>query len=105
MKEKFFKKFEGLFSLFGIQALAVKKINEYTKNQLLLDDLYFFKEGYLVVYIYQSDVDRIRSFVLSKIKENPKYLDDLYTESIKCFKFFNSKYNEFDKEIKQNQKT
>ena len=90
-----------MFSLFGIQALACKKINNYAQAQIFLDDQYFFKEGYLVVYIYQSDVDRIRSFMFDQLNKNENYLLGLHTKTIDGFKKFISKYNEFKKEIEE----
>ena len=104
MEKKYFKKFEGLFSLFSIQSLACIKINAYTKASLYVDTKYFFKEGYLVVYIYQNDVERVRAYVFNELKKNPDYLSKLYSDSVKGFESFNHKYDRFSKEINEIEK-
>jgi phosphohistidine swiveling domain-containing protein len=93
MKEKFFKKFDGLFSLFSIQALACSKINKFIGLSLFVDTFDYFKEGFLYACIYQSDIDRIRFYVMDMIKKDSKYLDKLLNISLNNFSNFKSNHD------------
>jgi phosphohistidine swiveling domain-containing protein len=99
MKEKFFKKFEGLNSVFCIQLLAMAKCNDFFGKQLLIDEVIFSKEYYLVAHIFQSDVDRIRAFIFEKMENDPKYLEKIYTDALSDFKKFNDTEATFLEEI------
>ena len=98
-KQNISKIFKGLFSLFGIQELAVKKVNDYAKQKLLLENVHFFKEGSLIAYVYMNDVARVRSFVLENLKTNKNYLDKLYKATVKKFETFSDRYKKFTEEI------
>lgn len=94
-ENKFFKKFEGKNTLFGIQAIAVEKSNIYTKTPLFVDEYYTSKAKELIVYVYNSDVERVRNYVNSK----KGYLKQLYTEAITGFDKFKEKHDIYLKQI------
>lgn len=99
MKEKYFKKFEGLNSIFCIQLLAMVKINDYFGKPLLIDEKVFSKQYVLFADIFQSDIDRIREFVFAELVKNPSYLNKINIDAITDFEAFKKRERVFEDEI------
>ena len=99
MKEKFAKKFESLNAPFGVQMLAIKKLNALMGEELIKDEFYFYKEDYNIVYVYQHEIQNVRDYCLKNLKGNPKYLQDLYIQTVALFEDFRKKENQFINEI------
>jgi len=99
MKEKFAKKFESLNAPFGVQMLAIKKLNALMGEELIKDEFYFYKEDYNIVYVYQHEIQNVRDYCLKKLIDNPKYLEDLYIQTVALFEDFRKKENQFINEI------
>ena len=99
MKEKFAKKFESLNAPFGVQMLAIKKLTTLMGEELIKDEFYFYKEDYNIVYVYQHEIQNVRDYCLKKLVNNPKYLKDLYIQTVALFEDFRKKENQFIDEI------
>jgi phosphohistidine swiveling domain-containing protein len=99
MQGRYFKKFEGLNSVFSIQTGAILLLNNLTDHLLIADEKVFYKEGYIVAYMFQADINRIRDFVFANIKTDPDYLNKVYKTSVSKFEDFDKRHDILLKEI------
>ncbi len=94
MQGRYFKKFVGMNSIFSVQTNAIIAINNLADTPFVIDEKVFYKEGSIVAYMFQSDIDRIRKFVFTNLSTNPSYLNDIYKNTTIKFDDFNEKHDQ-----------
>jgi phosphohistidine swiveling domain-containing protein len=99
MKEKYPKKFESLNGPFGLQMLAIKKLNSLVTKDLILEEFYFYKESYVTVWVYSEEIEKVRKYCLSQFDKDQNYFVDLYNKTNSGFEDFVSKESLFIEQI------
>ncbi|MFA6100265.1 MAG: PEP-utilizing enzyme [Patescibacteria group bacterium] len=99
-QNKFYKNFEASNSLFSLQMkAAIETLNRWAGEALVKDEFYSYKDRHATIFIYQDDVQRVRKYLFNKLKSNPSYLNEIYQEAEKRFKYSIQHLNTYKNEV------
>lgn len=94
------KKFEAMNSTFGIQGIAVTKLNKNFGNNIFFPRSgYYYKDDSVTWISIKNDIVQGRNFLEEKIKADPRYFNQLIDPIFTGFGEFRSRYDEFKNQI------
>lgn len=95
------KKFEAFNSTFGIQAIAVAKLNTLFRENIYVKSAYFYQKDAVSWLLSYSDIKRGRDFVLKKIKNDPQWFEKFTASILKRFNQFRLQSKKLETELEQ----